>query len=96
MGVEMKRTRLEANIRKSQIIKVAANLANDHGLVHVSYLTIAPHCANITERGIRYHFPNKKELYQAMIDSDLLTIKTMTDGVKLGLITDDNGTLTAQ
>lgn len=82
----MKRTRMDADKRKGEIVKVGARLANDHGLIHVSYLTIDPHCANIGARGIRYHFPNKKVLYKALVDSGLLTDETVKTARDVGLI----------
>ena len=92
----MTRTRMKADKRKAEIIKVAAQIANVSGLSSVSCLSIAPFCSDITARGIRYHFPNKTLLYQSIIDSDLLTIKAMNDAVKVGLIIDDGeGNLTA-
>ncbi len=82
----MTRTRMTADTRKGEIIKVGAKIANETGLMNVSYLTIDPHCDNIGARGIRYHFPNKKVLYKALVDSGLLTDETVKAARDVGLI----------
>ena len=82
----MTRTRMDADTRKSEIVKVGAQIANERGLINVSYLTIAPYCANIGARGIRYHFPNKRVLYEALVDSALLTEETVKTARDVGLI----------
>ena len=82
----MTRTRMNVTVRKAQIIHVACDIANKRGLHNVSYLTIEPKCDNIKARGIRYHYPNKKCLYQAMIDSGFLQLGTLIDATEIGLI----------
>ena len=82
----MKKPRLSADQRRAEIIRIAAKMANDNGLSSVSQRTVGPKCKDINYHGVKYHFPTKRELHEAVYASGLMTEEAVNTARDLGLI----------
>jgi AcrR family transcriptional regulator len=83
---EVNRVRLTASQRRTVILNAALRVANEDGLVNLSYAKVAKRCEVATKVStIRYHYPQKITLWQAVMECDGLSDHVHETAREIGL-----------
>jgi TetR/AcrR family acrAB operon transcriptional repressor len=73
-----RRTREEALETRNRILDAAERVFNEHGVSRTSLASIA-HAAGVTRGAVYWHFRNKTDLFDAMMQRVVLPLETMLE-----------------